>query len=191
MAELLDERSRAYLRARRDDDILCDLDPHKAHHASGLLLLQCGDADISCGLLDHYRQLSGCDRIHQITVNGGALNLSSASPVPRRRAYAITGLQLMYEIEEACSLKGLDKVVVCGHSACGAGRAAKLSEEDAMRLIVQGKLELREFFHRRGREHIEIGSMMHVRWNGDEPRLYFLDAARYARTFMPAPLTGT
>ena len=175
----MNEVGQRFLAEQKELGIITDLDPHKTGDPNGLLLLSCGDADISCGLLDHVRELSGSSRIHQISVNGGALNLAQGSPLPRRRSYAIAGVQLMHEIKEACELKNLTKVAICAHSQCGAAHACGLTEAQAMQWAVRGKLDLRRFFEETGMS-IPICSMMHVRWKDRGPRLYFLDARRYA-----------
>jgi hypothetical protein len=85
----------------------------------------------------------------------------------------------MHEIAEAYKSKHLTKVAICAHSQCIAAQACGLSEAQAMEWAVRGKLDLRKFFEDAGLA-APICSMMHVRWENRGPRLYFLDARRYA-----------
>lgn len=159
--------------------VLARFDPHRHREAAadGWLFLNCGDADFCGENIDYLRRVTGCSRAHFITINGGGLVLAKDSPVSKRRPNAISGIQLMEEIEEACRLKGIKHVLACAHSHCGARKAAGLSEVDAVRLIAQGKIEFRSFAASRGLD-VTIGSAMNIRKTSGSIRTWQLKATK-------------
>jgi hypothetical protein len=134
---------------------------------NGILVFKCGDGDQSFDYLSRKREVIANNRLHIVSVNGGALNLPIDSPLVEG-----TGVTqfLLKQITTARELKSIDSVSLSVHFPCGAARLAGLSDQEviqclfsAKELLVSQKGVPREFVH----------PTVHVDWGDDTKSLLF------------------
>ncbi len=177
------------LAAMRAQGVLQDVDAHRIDAGQGVVLVTCGDGDQVSDILEHVQLvcLEHCQtpRTHLLCQNGGALNLPRDSPL--RRWFMLDGvvsaqpptrdLVLLDDIFAACEMKGIETVILLAHAPCGAARAARLSLEDTVRLLISAKRRIKDLAKSMDKT-LRVACFYHVCWESAEGspsrRTYFV-----------------
>lgn len=149
--------------------VLCKLDGNRINDEAGTILLGCADGDRFHNLFTHHCRVTGWNRHHPLSLNGGPLLISTKSPIPHAKN---DGNVYMRHLRGAMQLKGMHIVVPCGHAPCGVAYSCSLDALDVFRLLIEGKLRIKKEFE--GAD-IKVMVFIHVAYTATRERTYFVD----------------
>lgn len=170
-----DERIVSRLRAAH---IFEDIYGHRLDQRNGVILVTCGDADRFPDLfkfkanLQVGRRLD--QRIHVLSLNGGALRLAHNSPT--NKSGHSTDIDLMDDIIEASETKHINVVALYIHSPCGKAYHHRLPLLDCLKFLMSAKTRLKET-----RRALSVACFCHVDYGDRRQRSYFLSQEKFER----------
>ncbi len=131
-----------YKRSLKEEGFLLDVSMSPLKKTNGVIIVNCGDCDRSPELYKYQANLcrqagreKGDERVHTITLNGGALLLHKHSPLNANHDSSRT---LLYHIKNTAPLKGINDVALYMHYNCGAGEMARLTPEQYFEWLAKG-----------------------------------------------------
>ncbi len=174
MGLTLSNDDRGHITALLNNGVLQKVQGDSFPTPAGVILVTCGDGDHFQNIYWLFRTQLICpgerERIHVLSRNGGALLL--APQAPRR----VEGL--LREIEEACTLKGIEATALCSHAPCGVARSYSLTVARSIDLLIQGKRFARSYMEAR-KPTMRFACFLHVHHGGDEKEIYFISASHW------------
>jgi hypothetical protein len=153
-------------------DVFQDIDGHRLDQSKGVIQVACGDGDQFPDIYRHHRKICrenhGHERVHPITLDGGALLLSERSPL------LVAGLPedkvILHNIADAFMLKGFPTVALYAHAPCGRGSKAGVDIYQAAQLLIEGKARVKNTFP----DKFKVACFFHVAYNNGKKRTYFV-----------------
>lgn len=154
----------------REAGVLLEIEGRRIASSNGTIFVGCSDGDQFADLYRFHTTTCKCDEVrhHPLLLNGGALLLSSNSPITGAKR---DGRVLLRHIHVASRIKGIKTLVLYTHCPCGVAYGAKLDIFEVVRLLVEAKLRIRL---RNGGRGISISCFIHVDY-GNRKRTYFVD----------------
>ena len=163
--------------------IVQPVEAHRLDQAKGVIIVPCGDGDQFPDIYKHHSTVvmqSEHPRTHTLALNGGALLLPKTSPLNHGLR---EDLVLIYHIERARMLKGIDTVALYAHWPCGVACDAEMNFFSALQLLVQAKERLKSELRIMGeREEMRVAKVacyMHLASPEGKRRTYFISARRW------------
>ncbi|MBI3572779.1 MAG: hypothetical protein HY092_01095 [Candidatus Kerfeldbacteria bacterium] len=143
------------------EDFSAGLDAHGV-----VVMVSCGDCDYIKDIYDHKCGLHGC-KVHSLTMNGGGILLSDATPVDR----SLHLDQVMIgAVMESVSLKRAKVVALGSHWPCGKAGLLDMSIDDIIACTLHGRNRLKKLDADLG-----VYSFLHVHHEDGRERTYAIN----------------
>lgn len=182
----ISEDEQIFIEELRKKGVLEEVGGHRLDLKCGVMSIICSDGDRAYDIFMHQagivREQCKDPRIHVFADNGGPLLLLPNSPIiPKGSTRA---RDLMRSIDGGYSLKQIPTVALIGHVPCGMADLNKVSLDRYIMLTLCGKMEIKTQLKRLG---LKVACFLHIDYNGDKKRTYFLNKTRWAELFGHCP----
>ncbi|MFA6547818.1 MAG: hypothetical protein WCT11_02620 [Candidatus Magasanikbacteria bacterium] len=173
MGHLTDE-DKQFLHELREKNILEEVEPNSLSLSHGAIVLTCADGD---QFYDYYSHISSItkgqiakSRVHTFALNGGSILLSSAWPDKEE------AVVLKRHINVAVDLKDIHTVILYAHAPCGAAAMCHLNIKTVIDYLMEAKSIIKNL-----RTDIKVICFMHVDWDGEKKRTYFISRDKWEK----------
>lgn len=170
------EQDKKFLLELREFGVLEEVEPSSMDLVDGVIAILCGDGDQFFDVYGHIAGICkgkiGRERIHPLSLNGGALTISGRWPTPEE---AVVYKRHVLQTRDP-RVKGIKTVVLYGHAPCGAAGLCCLSIRQTIEYLVEAKGLIKNLGH-----DLKVMCFFHVDWEGDgsKKRTYFLSRDKW------------
>jgi hypothetical protein len=147
--------------------VLCPINTGKVRSLCGCgsVVIKCGDGDQSAHFMETKREIIANDRIHIISMNGGALNLPFGSKLVS--SPDVTKF-LLGQVTLSRELKKIESVFPSVHFPCGAAQVAGFTDVEVMQYLFSAKQLL---LASAGIPRKHLHPLVHVDWSKAQDHL--------------------
>lgn len=177
----LSQHDREFVRRLRDEGVLQDVADQRLDQVNGIILVTCGDGDETPELLQFVRERMRMrdlkPRIHQLSLNGGALLIPARSPVNTDG----DGKVMLKHVVKSNGIKGIRTVALYAHAPCAAAGEAGINLRGVIALLLEAKDEILR------QADLDVACFLHVDHGQDRRRTYYVSRTAWNAMWLASP----